>query len=170
MPNSIAIPVIGNISRAMDFISGDLWICIGRTTPWPDENNPPIVSPDILDVEEPVIFKKADVKTFVVEDTTGEYIVQGVTYKAVSEEFARNNLVTTILIKATITDTDISDDVTFRQVGLYSKLVPTAGNEGKTLLLPSEVEFTGYLEWVSNREPLHIQPNQYEVFYIVFNF
>jgi hypothetical protein len=170
MPNYVALPLIGNTSRGVDFISTPLWICLGRTTPWPDEENPPIADPNTTNITEPIIYKRCEVQSFVVEDPQGEYIVSGVRYRPITIAQARATMATTILIKATILDNDVGDEVTFRQVGLYSKLIPTPGNEPKTKLLPNEVQDPGYLEWFANREPIHIQPNQHEIFYIVLNF
>jgi hypothetical protein len=170
MPNSVAIPLVGAVSRGMDLLSSPLWICVGRTTPWPQENNPPTASPTTTHIDEPVLYKRCEVATFVVEDENGEYTVNGVKYRPVSNGYARNNLVTTILIRAIIYDNDLSEEISFRQVGLYSKLIPTPGNESKTKLLPSEVQDPGFLEWFSNLEPINTQPNQHQIFYIVLNF
>ena len=170
MPNYVAIPLIGIVSRGVDLISSPLWICVGRTTPWENEGNPPTTDPETRNITEPILYKQCEVATFVVEDSNGEYIVNGIRYQPVTVAYARENLVTTVLIKATIYDTDLDESVTFRQVGLYSKLIPTQGNESKSKLLPSEVSDPGYLEWYSNLEPINVQPNQHQIFYIVLNF
>ncbi|MCS7241315.1 hypothetical protein [Candidatus Caldatribacterium sp.] len=170
MPNFVTIPIIGRVSRAHDFISGPVWICIGRTTPWTNDSVPPPTVPDKTTIEEPVIYKRCDVVSFVIEDPNGEHTVSGIRYKEVSPTYARVNFTSTILIRAVINYDDVNDDITFRQVGIFTKLKPKSGSEMKTVLLPSEVDDPGFLEWYANQEPIYIQPNHHQVFYVILYF
>lgn len=73
-------------------------------------------------------------------------------------------------MKCTYDPGDMSDAITYRQVGVFTKLSAIATASASTLLDPAEVSDAGYLEWVSNREPVNVQPDQYEVVELLITF
>ncbi len=162
MPNSSTIPKIGATSRVKDFLQhDDIWICLGRTTPWDNDDDPPQVSGETTAIEEPIIYKKITEKYYVKEvPGNGDYYIEGRWFSIITEEEARASKADTLVLAVTISDQDVSDNVTFRQIGIYSRLVPASGHENDTILTPEHVSDPGWLEWYSNREPIQIQPNQ----------
>lgn len=171
MPNFVIIPRIGSTSRVKDILENDVWLCIGRTTPWGEEDLPPQPDVGTTELDEPVVYKKIIEKYFVQEvSEDGDYYVSGTWYKILSEAEARTAKTNLVIFTTSLTFEEIGDEITFRQVGLYSNLIPAEGYEEATFLTPDQVEDPGWLEWFSNREPINVQPEQTQIFYIVLAF
>ena len=177
MPNHRLVPIMSGTSRAMDYMTSSdygIWVALGRTTAWDNDLDPPAPDPNITDIEEPVLFKQLDDLTFVIEDGEGDIVVGGITYSAVSNQYARDNIVTRVYNHVTFTPEEIKafggQDCVYRQVAIYSKLIPSTGHEADTILDPNDIDDFGYLEWISNREPVYVQPDQLEIIRVNFTF
>jgi len=170
VPNYKTITKLGSVSRAKDFLQNPFWVCIGRTTPWDEnEDNPPEAIITTVAIDEPILYKHLTQKYHVQPVTVeGDFYIDGQWYKVITEDEARDNLIPYVLLTNTITYNDIGDDtITFRQIGVYSRLIPKEGYENHELLTPDQVEDPGWLEWYANLEPVRVQPNQTLTFYIV---
>lgn len=172
MPNYRTITTLGRVSMAKNFLGNDIWICIGRTTPWNDEDSPPEASVDTTSIDEPIIYKKINQKYHVRPVTSdGDFYIDGQWYRIISESEARSTKSAYTIVVATIAYNDIGDDsVTYRQAGLYCYLVPREGYENYTLLTPDQVADAGWMVWYANFEPIYVQQNHEQTFRIVFAF
>ena len=63
------------------------WLAVGRTTPWTDEYAPPSPSPGYGDIQEAIVFTKAEFVSLCKIVTTGSDVtVKGQTYAYVADE------------------------------------------------------------------------------------
>jgi len=174
VPNISIIPNRSKVSRAYDFYHNTLWVGLGRTTPWTDEGNPPTPSQDVQVLDEPIIYKKTSVVTFVIEDEEGAIAVyrgsELVHFRAISPEEAVAQNISSIFIECQFLPEEVADTVTYRQVGIFSHLVPAEGYEANDILAPENVDDVGFLEWISHQEPVYIQPNQINTIQVIITF
>lgn len=171
MPNFVLIPLVSSTARCFDLLRNTLWLCIGKSTPWSEEDSPPQPNNLVTEVSEPILYKRITDKYLVKEvPSNGDFYVSGYWYKVLSESEARAEKANYVLLTTTLTFEEVGDNVVFRQVGIYSYLKPKQGFENATLLTPDQVDDPGFLEWISNREPIYIQPEQMQTFYIVLAF
>ena len=150
---------MGSVSRALDFYNKDeIFFCIGKTSPWPDEENPPEPDADST-IEGAIGYKRHEFKYLVVpydggDTPDGTVIIDygpDSKWKAVPAGSAVDEKAMWVYVETTINAEDfpLGD---YRQVGLYTNLVRASGvDSNKTTLLPSEVEDPGLLEIIDNR-------------------
>lgn len=163
--------VYGHVSRALEFLKhDDLFFCIGRTSEWPDEKQPPAVDVNQVDVEEQVAFKKVEEKKLVVPDPNGSIFYMGDRYREVQADQAKAEKARWVFVSTELSGNEVPLE-DFRQVGLYSstKLKSTVP-VGKTAVLPNEVEDAGLLEILDNRKVTHRQEDQSEKLSLVVEF
>lgn len=174
--------------RMMDFMSTDLsyrFVGIGKSTAWPDENNPPYPSENMTDVTELIGLQRVDSYKFakVIQNPTTLQKKTGVYYKGLyysvtqDANIALEEGYTSVLCQITL-DRDtveaIPVGVTFRQVGLYVgvKATPDEIKYGitKDQWLNKLTEDRGILEVVDNRPPIGRLEDQQEEIYIMLDF
>jgi len=174
MPNISIVPNPSKVARAYNFNNSPIWVGLGRTTPWDIESDPPAPSQDVSTLDEPLIYKKATLVTFVTEDPTGSISIYRngslVYFRAITPEEAIEDGVSSIFIECKFFPEDLPDDTTYRQVGIFSYLTPETGYEDEDTLYPDEVADVGFLEWISHQEPVYIQPNQINTIQMVITF
>ena len=137
-----------------------MWVGIGRTTPWDDENAPPVPDPTATEVEEIVGYKVYSEKYMVKEDPNGELIFNGKHYKIVSDP--DTELPNLLYIRFDLEPTDLPI-VDYRQFGLFFGLTALPGYASNTSLLPDEVDSTGMLMAIDNRKVIHRSEDSREV-------
>ncbi|GLI90617.1 hypothetical protein ACSHUI_00905 [Bacillus subtilis] len=148
------------VSRALDFYKKNtIYFSIGRTTPWEDENNPPRTE-DTTPLEEMIGMRKAD-RVLLVTPYDGSDVPEGTEiiefvensfWKVVPEQDALKEYARYVYIETTINPSDLPLG-SYRQVGVHSGVVRKEGvSAGKFNLLPDEIEDTGMLELIDNRE------------------
>ncbi len=139
------------------FSEPEIFMVIGRVTPWQDEAIPPAADMNATTIEEIVAYKKVTDKQLVIPttDTTGNIITwRGGNYKIVPTENAMTEGAHWVYIKAEIAFEELPA-TTFRQIGVCTGLVRKGGvDPNKTILSPSDVQSIGYLELIENRKPI----------------
>ena len=174
--------------RMMDWMNTSLayrFIAIGRTSPWPDENNPPFPDEKMTEVTELIGLQRVDSYKFakIIPNPTTLQKRTGVYYKGLYYSVTQDSNIalaegyTSVMVQVTL-DRDTIDaiptGVTFRQVGLYIDVNAT----------PEEIQYgisraqwdnkptedKGMLEVVDNRPPIGRQDDQQESIYIVIDF
>lgn len=156
--------VYGHVARALEFFNRtDVYFCIGRTSAWPVENTPPAPDVNIQDVEEPAAYKKVTEKKMVVPDeANGTIVYMGNKYREVSSGNAETEKSRWVYVSIELVGVE-APIVSFRQVGLYSRLqVKSTVPAGKVVLLPADILDTGLLEIIDNRKVTHRQEDQSE--------
>lgn len=128
------------------------WMCLGRTTPWENEEEPPVPSPTATAVEEPTGYKKVSMVSFVQKDPAGTIIYLGEKYKKLTDEEAEAASCILICVKG-VFEYDELPAVTTRQLGIFCGLTPATGHETDIALTPSEVASTGRLDVIDNTIP-----------------
>ena len=166
---SAIITDIGHTEIVRKLLNTDsIWVGIGKTTAWADENNPPAPDPSTTEISEVVGYKKVLDKYLVVEDPTNGTIDFGSTkYRPVNESDYFTEKPHFLYLKFEI----IGDElplVTYRQIGIVFDLVPDTGYEAYTVLTSDQVSDTGYLLTLDNRTPVTRYSDTKDVFeYII---
>ena len=174
--------------RMQDWMNSDLayrFIAIGRTSPWEDENNPPVPDENMTEVTELIGLQRIDSYKYakVIPNPTTLQKRTGVYYKGLyysvtqDSEIALSEGYTSIMVQVTLdrdTVESIPVGVTFRQVGLYIDVNATPeeiqyGITREAWLNKLEVD-RGTLEVIDNRAPLSRQDNQMEEIYLLIDF
>lgn len=171
------LPILTNAShcaRALSFIEqGNIYLGIGRTTPWENENDdgfiPPEPSVDVTSLDELVGVKKADRVTMVVPDEGGEIEYATIRFKTITNEEALERKARWVLVETTIEFNELPP-VSYRQIGVYSRLQPSEGLESKGVLLPSEIEDVGILELINNRKAVTRQSDTRDTYFMIIEF
>ena len=97
----------------------NLYMAIGRTTPWDNEAVPPVVDPDVLTIDELIYIKKITNKQLVLPQSGGEIDFDGDNYTAIDVVDAYVERVTKLLMTSSYYYDDIAPtSTTFRQVGI----------------------------------------------------
>lgn len=141
-----------HVSRALDFYNKtDVYFCIGKTTVWTDELNPPEPDPTTLDVSQIIGFKKVETKQLVIPDPSGSIIYRNTSWTTIVPTNAVASNAKWVYISSTIQYDDLPVGY-YRQIGVYSGLILAVGvSAGLVNLLPSQVQSNGILEVLDNR-------------------
>lgn len=129
------------------------WAAVGRTSPWTNENNPPIEEITVQDIVEIQGFKKIDFISACKEDVNGEIIFKDKKYSIVSDVNAYSYGARWVYVRAILLYENFPL-CTYRQIGIYADTVPSAGHETKNILLPSQVDSNGALMIYNNIPPV----------------
>jgi hypothetical protein len=133
----------GNV-RILKLMKDNLtfWIAVGRTSAWPNESSPPAETVTTETIDQIQGLKRADLVQFVKEDANGTIIFKDKKYSVVEEA----DIYTDDAIWLYFSGWLLFDQfpvVTFRQTAIFVDVIPTSGNEGKDVLLPSQVQSYG---------------------------
>lgn len=143
----------GDVLSGLDFKNNhEIWIAVGRTSAWTDENNPPDEDRNDSDITEIVGFKKADVVSLAKQDGGGAIEFNGQNYTLVSDGNAYTETARFVYIKASL-EYDTFPVVTFRQTAIYADLTPASGHESDDPILPADVSDNGILRYYRNHVP-----------------
>lgn len=138
-------------SQALRFHAAtNVYLAIGRTTPWPDEQDPPTPTGQEAAIDETIGYKPATLVP-VKPDAGGAISWAGQTWAEVAPGDAVDENAQYVWVHTTI-EYDELPLTTFRQIGLYTGLIKAAG-AGVGALLPGDVDVPGVLEAIDNREP-----------------
>lgn len=156
--------------QALHLVRTDnIWIGIGKPTPWNESDSVPEVSGSSL-LAEPIGYKKAEKVRFVVPDPEGDIIQFEQRWKIISEEEAMSGLVRWVYVAAWITGTELPA-VSYRQSAIVTDLVlAEATLPGKLAVTAEEVSGHGYALVVNNRSPIHRTEDQREYLEFIVEF
>ena len=147
------------------------WISIGRTTAWDDEENPPDPSPSASTIEEPIIYVTPTTVSLAKVVTSGEDITHlGTKYEFVADGNAIAEGARYLYLLARFDPTSGQPYDTFRQVALFSNLVPASGHESDSWLAPANVSSEGLLEYLDNDVSTIMTETRLEVIEIMIEF
>jgi len=147
------------------------WLAIGRTTPWIDELAPPTPNPGIIDIEEAIIFVKAEMVRLAKFVQSGEdVIVKGSRYKFVDDNDAIIEQARFVYIKGRFDPSTGQPYGTFRQLGIFTGIVPASGYENRDWLAPANVTSRGILEYIENKPPTEMNLEREEVVQAIIEF
>lgn len=158
---------LGRTQRAIDFKShSSIWLAVGQTSAWPDEDNPPDEEVDISTIDEVVGYKLLTESWLVKEDADGVLEVGGTFYSKVADVNANTEKPVHLYLKFEIEPDELTI-ATYRQIGIFVDLVPSEGNASKSSLLAAEVSSVGRLVYTSNELPVTRQTETRHVFEVV---
>jgi hypothetical protein len=169
---SYTASVIGSrIWQAVQLVqNGNVWIGIGRTTPWNDAETPPEPDPNATQLDELVALKKAETLTLVVPDSNGTIEHLGQKWSPVVIDDARTKGARWVYVAAWLRYDEVPV-VTYRQSGVFAGVQLAAGvDPGKFVLLPQEIGDLGYLMVLNNRSPIARAVDQKEFIEFVIEF
>lgn len=168
----------GRVEDALSLKAKDLWFCFCKSeTPWPDggdtdETKVPSHLPADADPDESYLFVKAEYKSIARVATEEEYdaadpsvkiaIRTGgsdddpqnppvyVRYLFIGDADAYDNDARWVYVRASIDASGAHPPGSFRQIKMFSGLVPTSGYQAATWLTPEKVEDRGVFRWGRN--------------------
>ena len=141
----------GHTKRAVNWYNQDnIYLAIGRTTPWEDENFPPYPEPSD-NLEELICCKKIEQKYYVIQDDNGTIFYRGKMYRVLTEEEAFENNCRWVFCSCWLNYDEAPINISYRQIALLTDVVRKEGvPEGQYVLLPEEIENLGDLEVLAN--------------------
>lgn len=168
------LPILTNAShcaRALSLVEqGSVYFGIGRTTPWTGENDPDFIPPEpdveAVTLENLVGLKKAERVVMVIPDDDGDIEYATMKFKTISNEEALQRKSRWVLIEATIRFDELPP-VAYRQIGIFSRVTPTIGNEQKLVLMPNEIQNIGILEVLDNRKVVTRQSDTRDTYFMI---
>jgi len=156
--------------QALHLVHTDnVWIGIGKPTPWNETDSVPEVS-SAMQLTEPVGYKKAEKVRFIMPDSQGDIIQFEQRWKLISEEEASQGFTRWVYVAAWITGNELPA-VSYRQSAIVTGLQLRADTPpGKLAILPEEVDSQGYALIVNNRSPIHRTADQREYLEFIVEF
>lgn len=159
----------GRIKRGLEFKNNNtLWFALGQTDPWPNDQSPPSPDPGQTSVNEPFIAFRPAILSMAAEITQDQYnllpdaskaivvIDQVVVYlQLFADTDAYTNIARYVYLRGVSNPALGYPGKTFRQVGVYTNLVPAAGYENNQWLVPTNITSFGQLEYVDNGGPVN---------------
>lgn len=150
----------------------DAYIILGGTTPWIDDNNPPVEDISQISIPDAFCAIKAQVKlvvpdgggTFEFVDATGFSLFFSEIHNLADLRALNDDTYVSVYVSGTVTGNYIAD-IIFRQVGIVTDLTPATGHENDIFLPNGLVEDWGDLETLQYRPPtaLAVSSSQYTV-------
>lgn len=168
------LPIITNTahcSRALAFVEqGNIYIGIGRTSPWEGENEEGFVPPEpdlnAENLDELVGLKKADRVSLVMPDKYGDIEYAKIKFKTLSKEEALREKARWVLIESTIYFEELPP-VPYRQIGVFSRVQAKDGKEKNKVLMPNDIKDVGILEVLANRKVTTRQSDTKDTYFMV---
>jgi len=138
------------------------WFCFGgTTTAWDDDDNPPAPERGTRVVDEVLFYAQREFASLVKAVTAEAWAllgvgerapraINGIYYAYVADEDAFDEYARWFYVRG-VADTQLGHPAgTIRKVGIYSDLVPAAGYESETMLLPANVDSPGTLRHLTH--------------------
>lgn len=168
------LPIITNTahcSRAIAFVEqGDIFIGIGRTSPWEGENEEGFVPPEpnlnAENLDELIGMKRADRVSFVMPDEHGEIEYANIKFKTLSKAEALKEKSRWVLVECTIYFDELPP-VAYRQIGIFSRVQVEDGQGKKRILMPDDIKDVGILEVLANRKVTTRQSDTKDTYFMV---
>lgn len=156
------------------YLNKTFWLGLGRSeTDWTYDSNPPDATVGTNAVEV-LGYKKISYQTLCVPDPNGSLFWRSLRFKPVT---SRNRLQKTngvyprwLYLRTTITTSELPTNKYFRQIFLYTDLVPKAAYTANEALLPSQVEDPGNLFYIENISKMYRLSNSIEEISFIFEF
>lgn len=161
-----------HVNRAVSFYNNtSVYFCIGKSSTWVDDNNPPAPDPLATSVLEIIGYRQADTVQLVIQDNVnGTITYQGQKWSVVTTANAQSSGAKWVYVSTTIADTDLPLGY-YRQVGVYTGLTKANGvGAGVKALTPAQVQTAGSLEVLDNRQPSNRLSNQRETISVIIEF
>lgn len=161
----------GHVSRALDFFNKpNIYLGIGRTTPWEDDSNPPRPQ-STDDLTEVAGYKKAESIFMVKPDDKGELTYRNQKWKIIPIDKALEEGARWVYVSTFVAYSELPTKISYRQVAAISGLqmnddVPA----GQMSLLPNQVKNVGITEVLDNRTPIYREADQREQLVLVIEF
>ena len=149
-------PFSGMVDAALRFKRlPQLWLAIGRTTPWVDEAHPPNendfqANPAFINMVQPdelIGFKRIEVAQLCVPDANGEVRYRSQRYKLIDDIEAMDRMARWVYVRASLdyVERNTAGDgvigfVTYRQTAIMSDIKPLAPYVDEVVLSPNQVE------------------------------
>lgn len=133
-----------------------MYLVIGKTSPWTNEDAPPQADPNASTLQEVIGYKKVKkvslCRSYFENDESQYPIIEyGVNkFTLIPDEKAYQEKAFMVYVESEVIGSELPLG-TFRQVGLHTDLVPKTGVT-KDALLPSEVTNAGILQVFDNRK------------------
>lgn len=128
------------------------WFAVGKTSSWPDDDNPPQESVQTALIDDIQGLKKVDTINFVKEDSNGTIVFGDKKYSVVNEQDIYDQDAIYMYFSATLKFEEFPI-VTFRQTALLVDVIPKAGHESDDPLLPENVNSYGKMIAYVNHVP-----------------
>lgn len=151
-----ATTMVGMINMAIAYKNAKtFWFVVARTqTPWANEGSPPAESTTVTSLSEIAGLQRAQTVSLCYPDPNGSIRFRGQNYTLVSDANAYS-YDSRFLYLSTLLLFDTFPVVTFRQTGIHVDVVPVAGKENATILLPADVSSYGTLLAYVNHPPIY---------------
>lgn len=145
------LTTIGRGQRGLDFFRGrtSIWVGLGRTTPWPDEANPPDENVSAMAVDELFGLRLFAEASLVIESETGSISHKGTTYSRVDES-QLNEFPTSLLYVKFVVEPDDFPGIDYRQCGVFVDSIPDQGFSDYSFLTPDQFQSLGRLVYLDN--------------------
>jgi hypothetical protein len=142
--------------------NSEFWFAWGRQTAWPDENLPPIPTPGgSTAVDSPLVYKRPSLVSLCKPVNSNEdFTYRGQKYAYVADNAAIAEGGRFVYLRGRLDPSDGDPVGTFRQIGVFSDLIPAAGYESATRIAPAHVDDPGHLVYLSNDVAITIDINR----------
>jgi hypothetical protein len=141
------------------------WAAIGGQSPWPDENEPPAEDITANTIIEPIVYVKPQINSMVKPVlSAGDVLITDQNYIMVTDAEALEDLEARFLYLQFAFDSSIGMPVAdFRQIGLFTNLIPSVGYNNAEWLIPEHVVSPGTLLRIHNDTYTHMPINRPEI-------
>lgn len=171
------LPILTNAShcaRAISFFEqGDIYLGIGKTTPWEGENEDGFIPPEpdvnATNLTELIGVKKADRVVMVIPSDNGEIEYSTQYFKTLTKEEALQQKSRWVLVESTIEFSEMPP-VSYRQIGIFSRLQANDDLTNKKILLADEIKDVGILEVLNNRKAVTRQSDTRDTYRMIIEF
>lgn len=145
---------IGRVQRCIDFKKnrGSIWVGLGRTSEWPDEQNPPAELTETLTIEELTAMKLFSEATIVVPVEMGPIYFKGSYYKKLSDKEALAQGISNLYLRFELLPQEFPKLINYRQIGVFVDSVPKEGYLNYSSLAPTLFDNLGKLVYFSNEK------------------
>jgi hypothetical protein len=146
------------IARNLAQQQATMYIGLGKSSSWNDENNVPASDYNATALDEPIAYTKAQ-KVFlckpVLDPKEGNLIVGGVSYKTVSLDADIDPSACYLYATTDFSYADLQKEIQFRQVGLFVNFIPKA-NVTSIIVTPAQVDKLGTMLSIQNSKLVNI--------------
>ena len=152
------VPYTGMVNAALNLKRDkeNLWVAIGKTTPWADEAAPPQEDVTAEELIETICYKKVDMTSLAVPDPNGDIEFELTKYRLIEDSLAEEEYARWCYVKASFSHLEeniggiVLANASWRQTGLFTGLTAIEGYENETILQPDQVLSRGKLIFYDN--------------------
>lgn len=175
---AVRLPItttVGHVSRAISFFElPKLYFALGKTSPWPGEDQPGFSAPlplvSAITLEELVGMKQVDTKSIVTPDDQGTIVYRDQTWRKVAPMEAVKLGAHWVYIEASIFYEELPTTA-YRQIGVFSRVVTKPSvPDNKRVLLPGDIQDVGVLEILDQRKVVNRNEDSKDTFSMIVEF